>query len=67
MTEFDVYGKRHEVTLFNVFYVKEMKQNLISYSKVTKENKIVSKGNKSKIYNKNNELIAIAFKPQNVS
>ena len=31
---FLVYGKRSEVTLTNVFYVKEMKANLLSYSKI---------------------------------
>lgn len=48
-TTFQIYAKDSEITLYNVFYVKEMKQNLISYSKVTEKNKIVSYGNNSKI------------------
>jgi len=39
-----------------------MNRNLLSYAKVTNKNKIVSKDNTSKIYNKHNKLIAIAFK-----
>nr|XP_033196933.1 E3 ubiquitin-protein ligase RBBP6-like [Bombus vancouverensis nearcticus] len=46
----------------NVFYVKEMDNNLISYARVTNENKIVSAGNTSKIHNKYRESIGIAFK-----
>ena len=34
---FLVYGKRFEVTLTNVFYVKEMKANLLSYSKIRQQ------------------------------
>lgn len=61
-TLFPVYNKKVKVTLLNVFYVKEMKQNLISYSQVTERNKIVSTGNNSKIYDNLNRLIAIAWK-----
>jgi len=39
-----------------------MDRNLLDYAKVTDKNKIVSKDNKSKIYNNYNKLIAIAFK-----
>ncbi|KMQ84192.1 rna-dependent dna polymerase [Lasius niger] len=65
-TTFQIYAKDSEVTLYNVFYVKEMKQNLISYSKVTEKNKIVSYGNNSKIYNQYKELIAIGKKEGNL-
>jgi len=41
-TTFQTNAKDNEITIYNVFYVKEMKQNLISYSKVTEKNKIVS-------------------------
>lgn len=61
-TSFQIYNRDCQVTLYNVFYVKEMKRNLISYAKVTVKNKIISYGNTSKIYNQNNELIAIARK-----
>lgn len=43
-----------------------MKQNLLSYSRITKKNKIVSYDNISKIYNQNRELIAIAQKKNNL-
>ena len=66
ITEFEVFERKCEITLFNVFYVKDMKQNLISYSKVTMKNKIVSYGNIAKIYNQNNELIATARKENNL-
>ena len=46
----------------NVFYVNEMDRNLISYARVTNENKILSAGNTSKIYNKYRKLVGIAFK-----
>lgn len=46
----------------NVFYVNEMDRNLISYARVTKENKILSAENTSKIYKKYRKLIRIAFK-----
>lgn len=65
-TEFEVYKIRKVITLFNVFYVEEMKQNLLSFSKITQNNKIVSYNNISKIYNKNNKLIAIATKQENL-
>ena len=63
---FLVNNQKVEVKLTNVFYVKEMDRNLISYGKVTKLNKIISKDNTSKIYNKNNELIAVAYKVNNM-
>jgi len=59
---FQVYNCKTKVTIPNVFYVKDMKANLISYSKVTNKNKIISVGNKSKIYDRNNKLIAIVMK-----
>lgn len=59
---FNVYGKIIENKLSNVFYVKEMDRNLISYGKVTKKNKIISFGNISKIQNDNGNIIALAYK-----
>jgi len=59
---FQVYNCKTKVTIPNVFYVKDMKANLISYSKVTDKNKIISVGDKSKIYDRNNKLIAMATK-----
>lgn len=46
---FLVYGNRIEIKLNSVFYVKEMKANLLSYSKITDNNSIVSQGDVKKI------------------
>ena len=46
----------------NVFYVKDMYRNLLSYAKITDKHKILSLGNSSKIVDKENNLIAIAWK-----
>lgn len=59
-------NNKNEITLLNVFYVRNMKQNLISFSKVTERNKIISYGDVSKIYNKRRELIATANKIGNL-
>jgi len=59
---FLTYGKKINIKISNVFYVREMDRNLLSYAKLTDKNKIVSKDNTSKIYNEYNKLIAIAFK-----
>ena len=53
---------RIKIVMSNVFYVNEMDRNLISYARVTKENKILSAENTSKIYKKYRKLIRIAFK-----
>lgn len=55
-----------EVELLNVFFVKEMDRNLISYGKVTNSNKVISKGDTSKVYNKFGDLIAIAYKKNDI-
>lgn len=51
-----------KITIANVFYLEEMDKYLISYARVMGENKITSIRNTSKIYNKYNNLIGIAFK-----
>jgi len=61
-TYFLTYAKRMNIKISNVFYVREMDRNLLSYAKVTNKNKIVSKDNTSKTYNEYNKLITIAFK-----
>ncbi|CAB3248534.1 unnamed protein product [Arctia plantaginis] len=63
-TYFRVYGKKCEVMLTKVFYVKRMKANLLSYSKITDQHSIVSRGRLSKIYNKNGNVIAVAIKDE---
>jgi len=50
------------IKISNVFYVREMDRNSLSYAKVPDKNKIVSKNNTSKKYNQYNKLIAIGFK-----
>jgi len=62
VTYFVVNKTRIVITMSNIFYVKEMDKNLISYARVTDENKIFSEGNTSKIFNKRNNLLAIAHK-----
>lgn len=63
---FRLREKSSEVIINDVYYVKEMDRNLISYGKVTEKNKIVSEGKMSKIYNHNRELIAVARKVNNI-
>jgi len=59
---FFTYGKTMNIKISNVFYVREMDRNLLSYAKIPDKNKLVSKDNISKIYNEYNKLIAIPFK-----
>jgi len=59
---FLTYGKTINIKISNVFYVRQMDRNLLSYAKLTDKNKIVSKDNTSQIHNEYNKLIAIAFK-----
>jgi len=59
---FLTYGKRINIKISNLLYVREIDRNLLSCAKITDKNKIVSKDNTSKIYNDYNKLIAIAFK-----
>jgi len=61
-TYFLIYGKRMNIRISNVFYVREMDRNLLSFAKVTVKNKVISMHNTSKIYNEYNKLIAVAFK-----
>lgn len=63
---FLVNDKVSTVTIQNVFFVEKMSNNLLSYSKITKNNKIVSEADVSKIYNKKNELVGIANKFNNL-
>ena len=62
VTYFMVNGVRKKIKINNVYYVKNMDKNLISFAKVTDENKVESIGNFSKIYNRTNELIGVAYK-----
>ena len=59
---FSVYEYFVPIEITNVFYVENMDRNLISYAKITDKHKIVSVGNSSNVFDKNNRLIAIAWK-----
>lgn len=48
--------------MFEVFFLKEMKQILLSFSQVPQRSKIVSGSNTSKIFDKNKELFGIVRK-----
>ena len=54
-----------ELTLKDVFFVKEMDKNLMSFGKVAEIAKIVSFGNNSKIYLEN-KLVGVANKVNNL-
>ena len=53
---------RKKIKMNNVCYVKNMDKNLISFAKVTDENKVESIENFYKIKNRTNELIRVAYK-----
>ena len=55
-----------EIEIKDVFFVKEMDRNLMSFGKVAENLKIVSRGNTAKIYNRENALIAVANKVNNL-
>lgn len=61
-TYFMVNGDKKRIQINNVYYVKDMDKNLISFAKVTNENRVESIRNLSKIYNRMNDLIGIAYK-----
>ena len=61
-SQFKTFNEEIEIELKNVFYVKDMDRNLISFAKVTDNYKVISIGNSSIIYNRNNKFIAIAWK-----
>ena len=63
---FLMYGNKSQITLTNVFYVENEESNLISYTKVTDTNKIVSAGNIMKIFNKQRKLIALGTRENNL-
>lgn len=61
---FEEFNK--EVVVNNVFYIEQMNSNLLSFGKITKNYKIVACGNDAKIYNKNSELVTVAYKKNNI-
>ena len=55
-----------EIELTDVLYVKEMDRNLMSFGKVAGKAKIISVGSTSKIFSKDNKLIGVANKVNNL-
>ena len=64
-TKFVTNYNETEIILTNVFFIKEMDRNLISFGKIAEKAKIVSVGNTSKIYS-DAKLIGIANKVNNL-
>ena len=50
----------------NVYYVEGIKQNLLSFSRITKNATITARDSNAKIYNKSGELVAVANKIDNL-
>ena len=59
---FDAFEKQFEINMKDVLYVKDMNLNLISFSKITDNCRIVSEKNLAKIFDKNENLMAVAEK-----
>ena len=58
---FDIFGEPSLVTIKNVYYVKNMRENLLSFGIINKNNNLVSSNGICKIYCKlKRKLIAIA-------
>ena len=64
-TKFVTNYNETEIILTNVFFIKEMNRNLISFGKIAEKAKIVSVGNTSKIHS-DEKLIGIANKVNNL-
>lgn len=63
---FKNYFNEKYVDLKNVYFVEGIKQNLLSFSKITKSCTIVAKNESAKIYNEARELIVVADKINNL-
>ena len=50
----------------NVYYVEGINQNLLSFSRITKNATITARDSNAKIYNKSGELVAVANKIDNL-
>ena len=61
-TIFENYYDKVKVRLTNVYYAEGIKQNLISFSKITENSSIIARNGTAKIYNNNRKLIAVANK-----
>ena len=63
---FKNYYNEKQVEVKNVYYVQGIRQNILSLSKVTENYTVVAKIDDAKIYNKHRELIAVAYKKDNL-
>ena len=61
-TYFKTYYGENEIILKNVYYVNGINKNLLSFSKITENNTIISRDQNAKIYDKNRKLVAVADK-----
>lgn len=66
-TYFKAYHYENEINIKNAYYVKDINQNLLSFSKITKTSyTIIAKNDNPKIYNENRKLLAAADKVGNL-
>ena len=63
---FKNYYNEKQVELKDVYYVRDIRQNLLSLSKITKNCTIIARNENAKIYNQYRELIAVANKTNNL-
>ena len=60
-TYFKTYGNENEIDVKNVYYVKDIGKNILSFSSITKNNcTIIAKNNNAKIFDQNKKLLAVA-------
>ena len=65
LSYFKAFGKFNEVDIKNVFYSKDMSNNLIGYGKISDNNTIVSEGDQSKIFDKFSKLTTVVHRTEN--
>lgn len=59
---FDTFGKKNLVDMKNVFCVEDMHSNFISYSRITENDKVVSRGKMKKIFDNTCTIMTVALK-----
>ena len=63
---FKNYYSEKNIELKNMYSVNNIKQNLLSFSKISKSNTIVAKNDNAKMYDQKRELIAVANEVDNL-
>ena len=58
---FEAFGKLNRVDIKNVYFAKDMSNNLISYEKITDNSTIISRGNESRTLNEFGNLTTIVY------